>query len=295
MIKLIVSDLDGTLLNSKQQISDRTLRAIKQIQRKGLRLLINTEQNYFDAKKLLDAYDISCDIACFGGSCIFDTSGDQLHASYIPTKRIPEMLRIFGSCRTFYEIHSTRGLCVLGSKEGYTNYLSSEVVPALRAEFPSQTLDQESYICERLENAHFYDNGQLLLSENPQIIKITTQSLDQQKLEQLTNSLHTQVPHFAVSHQSSYRLDITAVNALKGAAVHFYTEKYQIPLKDTMVIGDSENDYSMLSIPGIHSVAMENACDMIRNICVYQTRANTRDGIAYIINCILADRENFKL
>ena len=60
-------------------------------------------------------------------------------------------------------------------------------------------------------------------------------------------------------------------------------------------IGDSENDYSMLSIPGIHSVAMENACDMIRNICVYQTRANTRDGIAYIINCILADRENFKL
>ncbi len=70
MIKLIVSDLDGTLLNSKQQISDRTLRAIKQIQRKGLRLLINTEQNYFDAKKLLDAYDISCDIACFGGSCI---------------------------------------------------------------------------------------------------------------------------------------------------------------------------------------------------------------------------------
>lgn len=50
MIKLIVSDLDGTLLNSKQQISDRTLRAIKQIQRKGLRLLINTEQNYFDAK-----------------------------------------------------------------------------------------------------------------------------------------------------------------------------------------------------------------------------------------------------
>ena len=112
MIKLIVSDLDGTLLNSKQQISDRTLRAIKQIQRKGLRLLINTEQNYFDAKKILDAYNIPCDIACFGGSCIFDASGHQLHASYIPTKRIPEMLRIFGSCRTFYEIHSTRGLCV---------------------------------------------------------------------------------------------------------------------------------------------------------------------------------------
>ena len=114
MIKLIVSDLDGTLLNSKQQISDRTLRAIKQIQRKGLRLLINTEQNYFDAKKILDTYEIPCDIACFGGSCIFDAYGHQLHASYIPTKRIPEMLRISVPVVLFYEIHSTRGLCVLG-------------------------------------------------------------------------------------------------------------------------------------------------------------------------------------
>ena len=49
MIKLIVTDLDGTLLNSKQQIRTQTHREIKQIQRKGLRLLINTEQNYLDA------------------------------------------------------------------------------------------------------------------------------------------------------------------------------------------------------------------------------------------------------
>ena len=74
-----------------------------------------------------------------------------------------------------------------------------------------------------------------------------------------------------------------------------YAKKDGLKPEEIIAIGDSENDYSMLSIPGIHSVAMENACDMIRNICVYQTRANTRDGIAYIINCILADRENFKL
>lgn len=288
MIKLIVSDLDGTLLNSKQQISDRTLRAVKQIQGKGLRLLINTEQNYFDARKILDAYDIQCDVACFGGSCIFDASGKQLHASYIPTGRIPEMLRIFGSCRTFYEIHSTHGLCVLGSKEGYANYLSSEVIPALKAEFPQQTFEEAAYIRERLENAHFYDNGQLLLSDTPQIIKITTRSLDQPKLEQLTNSLHTQVPDFAVSHQSPYRLDITAVNALKGAAVHFYTDQYEISLKNTMVIGDSENDYSMLGLPYIESVAMGNADDIIQEICLHHTADNDHDGVAIVLEQVLS-------
>ena len=121
MIQLIVSDLDGTLLNSDQQITKRTIRAIKQLQRKGVRLLINTEMNYFDTQQILETYDLQCDIACFGGSCIFDSYGKQLHASYIPSERIPEMLRIFGSCRTFYEIPSANGLCILGSKTGYKN------------------------------------------------------------------------------------------------------------------------------------------------------------------------------
>lgn len=290
MIRLIVSDLDGTLLDSNRNITDRTLRAIKQLQRKGIRLLINTELNYFDARQILDSYNISCDIACFGGSCIFDASGKQLHASYLPTDRIPEMLRIFGACRTFYEIHSTSGLCVSGSKIGYTNYLLTEVLPSLLKEFPNQKIDTDSYIQERIENAHFYDNGDLLLEENPHIIKITTQSLDQEKLELLTNCLHTKVPDFAVSHQSPYRIDITAVNALKGAAVYFYTNKFDIPLKNTMVLGDSENDYSMLGLPYIESVAMGNADDIISEICLHHTADNDHDGAAIVLEQVISEQ-----
>lgn len=288
MISLIVSDLDGTLLNSERKLSDRTLHAIKQLQRKGIRLLINTELNYFDAQQILDTYHISCDVACFGGSCIFDASGKQLHASYIPAERIPEMLRIFGSCRTFYEIHSTNGLCVSGSKTGYQNYLKTEVLPSLSKEFPSLLKDSDSYIKERIEHAHFYDNGELLLKEHPHIIKITTQSLDQQKLEDLTNALHTQVPDFVVSHQSPYRIDITAINALKGAAVNFYTNKFDISLKHTMVIGDSENDYSMLGLPYIESVAMGNADDIIKEICLHHTADNDHDGAAIVLEQVIS-------
>ncbi len=89
------------------------------------------------------------------------------------------------------------------------------------------------------------------------------------------NSLQTafiRKSHTLQYHPSSpYRLDITAVNALKGAAVHFYTQKYQISLKDTMVIGDSENDYSMLGLPYIESIAMGNADDIIQEICLHHT------------------------
>ena len=68
MIQLIVSDLDGTLLNSDQQITKRTIRAIKQLQRKGVCLLINTEMNYFDTQQILETYDLDIPIS-FAISC----------------------------------------------------------------------------------------------------------------------------------------------------------------------------------------------------------------------------------
>nr|WP_294699958.1 HAD-IIB family hydrolase [uncultured Anaerostipes sp.] len=288
MIQLIVSDLDGTLLNSEQQITERTIRAIKQLQRKGVRLLINTEMNYFDTKQLLDSYDLQCDVACFGGSCIFDASGEQLHASYIPSGRIPDMLRIFGSCRTFYEIHSTNGLCILGSKTGYENYLRNEVIPSIIEENKILNLEPDAYIQHRIEHAHFYDNSRLLLDENPRIIKISTQSPDVDKLNILTDTLHTQVPDFAVSSRSPYRLDVTAVNALKGSAVNFYTSLYDISLRNTMVIGYSENDYSMLGLPHIESVAMGNSADIIKDICLHHTAGNDEDGAAIVFEQVLS-------
>ena len=63
-------------------------------------------------------------------------------------------------------------------------------------------------------------------------------------------------------------LDIARVLESVKNAVSYGVRMEDDPVSYTHL---SENDYSMLSIPGIHSVAMENACDMIRNICVYQT------------------------
>ena len=103
------------------------------------------------------------------------------------------------------------------------------------------------------------------------------------------------IPGLAVVSTVPTDIEITSIHAQKGSTLLDYAKRDGLTPDEIVAIGDSENDYSMLSIPGIHSVAMENACDMIRNICVHQTRANTRDGIAYIINCILADRENFTL
>ena len=147
---------------------------------------------------------------------------------------------------------------------------------------------------ELVDNVIFVDGQEAFLNSDHRILKITSNSPDHESLKKLRVELE-KIPGLAVVSTVPTDIEITSINAQKGSSLLDYAKKDGLKPEEIIAIGDSENDYSMLSIPCILSVAMENACDMIRNICVYQTRANTRDGIAYIIICILADRENFKL
>ena len=58
-----------------------------------------------------------------------------------------------------------------------------------------------------------------------------------------------------------------------------------------MAIGDSENDYSMLSLQLAYTVAMGNAMESIKKIAKCQTRSNVEDGVAYAIETLILSEE----
>ena len=116
------------------------------------------------------------------------------------------------------------------------------------------------------------------VAQNADFVKLTQDILD-----------------LAVANTSVADIEITSIHAQKGIGLMDYAKTKGYQADEIVAIGDSGNDYSMLSLPGIHSVAMANATEEIQNVCVYRTRDNANDGIAYIIRCILADRNNFEL
>ena len=67
MIRLFASDMDGTLLNDKGYISDRTINAVKKLQKHGIHFIVNTGRDYRAAKRELDAASLSCDMICTVG------------------------------------------------------------------------------------------------------------------------------------------------------------------------------------------------------------------------------------
>ena len=69
MIKLISSDMDGTLLDSYRQITPINVEAIKRAQENGINFIINTGREYPNARGLVEAAGLKCDLICSNGAC----------------------------------------------------------------------------------------------------------------------------------------------------------------------------------------------------------------------------------
>lgn len=293
MIRLISSDMDGTLLDSYRQITEVNIHAIRKLQENGIEFIINTGREHPNVVGILKEAGLQCDMICSNGSCGFDKAGHLLFEHTIPKKTVQKIFDTFRRFGMVPSIFTKDGRISLLQRDEREKYTREILVPAIQVNHPDFEYTEAEFR-SLIDDVIFVDGEDTLLSSDHNILKITSNSTETETLKVLRAELE-KIPGLAVVSTVSTDIEITSEDAQKGIALLQYADRFGYQPEEIVAIGDSENDYSMLSIPGIHSVAMENASDEIRNICVYQTRANTRDGIAYIISCILADRENFEL
>lgn len=109
MIRLFASDMDGTLLNDKGYISDRTINAVKKLQKHGIHFIVNTGRDYRAAKRELDAASLSCDMICYSGACTYDVHGNGFHIASLPKSIAKQILTVFERHGAFADIATEYG------------------------------------------------------------------------------------------------------------------------------------------------------------------------------------------
>ena len=109
---------------------------------------------------------------------------------------------------------------------------------------------------------------------------------DVEQLEKLSDELKEN-PAVAVASSFIYNQEITAVEAQKGPVLKEYIESLGYTMDEVMVLGDSLNDYSMISMDFGATVAMENAVPEIKKAAKYITKSNNEFGVAYAIDQVL--------
>lgn len=288
MIRLFASDMDGTLLNSSGVISKYTADSIRRLQTCEIEFIVNTGRDYTSAKKELDAAGISCNMICCSGACTYDQYGNPSNIASLPKSTAKKILELFQQHGAFADIYTEIGKTSVDGYDRFLSYYREEVFPALKEEHKVYYQTPKDFQ-KMTSQVHFFENADSLLDTPIPIYKISTTFLDPQKISILRKEVEA-IKGLHIASTSPTNLKITQEKAQKGYALLQYAKQKSIDPSEILAIGDSENDFSMLSLNLGSTVAMANADPSIKRICRAETLSNDEDGAAVLMEGLVTER-----
>jgi Cof subfamily protein (haloacid dehalogenase superfamily) len=285
MIKLIASDMDGTLLGSDQKISRENLEAIRMAQKRGIKFAIATGRAYGDVKPFLDEYGLTCECVVMNGSEYRDIAGEIVEGIYIDKRKVAEIIRVVSERNLAVEIYANDGYYTVNTKEE----ILDSMVKRSKIFRPHLTEPDEIYR-NALNHPHFVNmkyitNMDEFLKSETQIGKFVSFADSPEEFNGLGERLDA-LGGIAVSSSFTTNIEINDMNATKGKIVAKAAARMGIAKNEVAILGDGLNDYSMfMEFP--NSFAMNNAIPQIKAAAQYVTASNVEHGVAKAIYRIL--------
>ncbi len=263
--KILFTDLDGTLLDDQKKISSYTLDTIHNMLKAGHKFILSSGRPLNSV--LMVAKEFGFDgsgsyVSSFNGGLIYDCGANRiLLRSAIPM-----------DCAVYLFAEAKKaGLHI-------HTYSATHIVSRM------DTPELKEYQAHIKMPSIISDDIRATLTEEP--MKIIVMDLNgRERLEQFRAEHADWAKDKVSSTFSSPRLlEYGSLASTKGNAVKFFCDYYQIPIANTIAVGDEENDTSMIEVAGI-GVAMKNGTQITKNTADYVTvNDNNHDGIAEVIN-----------
>lgn len=283
---MIALDMDGTLLNSKKEISPENLAAILEAQAHGYEIVIATGRFSGDAWRILRPYGFSHWLISSNGAMTHSPEGDILGTTPMQAKDVAEAMKWLDHNGYYFEVTSDRGIHAWLQHHGS---LLEELEPLKRAE-PETDIQRLRDVITTWSDIKGYTpigSIQELMALDEEWHNILVISFTP---EMLTKGMK----HFehwgrlTLSTSWRYNFELMALATSKGNALLQLGERLGIPMAETMAIGDNHNDLSMLTT-AVYGVAMGNAEEVIRNQCPIVTHSHENHGVARAIQALLKE------
>jgi len=291
MIKLIASDMDGTLLNSDHKIPKENIELIKFVQKNGIQFVVATGRAYYEALPALNDESIKCDVISFNGGIIYDKNGNIINITPMKLKDLYYTIEILKSLEISYQLYTKNTIYTNSIETDITAYI--DLIRANGEEPNEQHLRQEAR--NRLALGHIteVDNIELYLNqENNPAIKVIGISNDLEKLKHATELLSGN-DNISVTSSGANNVEIMDRKATKGEALKIVAEIHDINLKNAIAIGDNLNDQAMLDIVE-YSIAMKNGNKELKKTAKFITeKTNSEGGVADSVMKLLKEKNEF--
>ncbi|MEC1290623.1 Cof-type HAD-IIB family hydrolase [Bacillus mojavensis] len=285
-MKLIAIDLDGTLLNSKHQVSSENENALRQAQQEGIEVVVSTGRAYFDVVSIFQPLGIKTWVISANGAVIHDPDGSLFHSETIDKKRAFDILSWLESENYYYEVFTDASIY---TPQNGRQLLDVELdrVKSANPEADLSVLIQAAEVQYSQSGFAYIDTFQELFEEDKQIdfYNILGFSFFKEKLKAGWQRYQHDKDLTLVS-SADHNFELSSKKASKGQALERLAKRLNIPMNETAAVGDSLNDKSMLEAAG-KGVAMGNAREDIKAIAGAVTLTNDEHGVAHMIRHLL--------
>lgn len=269
-IKLIAVDLDGTLLNTDHQLSERNENALKSALAKGVKLILATGKSFIAASHLVERLGLQTPTICSQGTAVYNADGSlrtQLTLDPGMTRRVIT----FAEDRGFY-------LALYAGKRILVRQMHSRMTELT-----------EAYHEPRPESV---GSLQAALDNMPANKLIAVLPGDARRITALRWQLSMQINGTGRLLQAgvSDMLEVLPPNASKGMMLKSLLKEMNLSASQVLACGDAENDVEMLELAGI-GVAVSNASDHVKQVADVVVGTNDQDGVAEAIERFVLNGE----
>lgn len=262
-IKLVVSDVDGTLLTSDKRITDAAAAAVRKLHAAGIGFTIVSSRPTVGMTFLIEPLALAMPFGAFNGSSIVSPSLEPIEQHLIPATVVKRCLAVLEQFGTDIWLFSHEQWLI---RDPGGEYVGLEQ-RAIRYE-PTIVTDFAPYLAS--------------------VSKIVGASSDPVLLQRCEDAMHAVVGAEATAVRSqTFYLDITPPGHDKGTFVQAMARRLGIPTASIATIGDMENDLPMFARSGL-SFAMGDAADEIKRHAKHVTASNEDEGFAKAVAMILA-------
>ncbi|WP_338216583.1 Cof-type HAD-IIB family hydrolase [Companilactobacillus muriivasis] len=289
MIKLIASDMDGTLLNEKMEVSSRNIQAIKDAEKNGIEFLIATGRGLSEAKPFLKNH-VHPGFITLNGAEVFDPKEKLISSNPLSREAQKKVVALFNKYNVYFEVITDKGIFSNDREARVTNLANLLMKLNPGTSFKQALKDTQERV--KMMPMNFVDNyNDVLNNDSYQIMKLIGFNEHEHRIlaplkKEITKTIKDVVP----TSSSPNNVEVNSIDAQKGIALLQYADNKNILPEEIMAIGDNLNDYSMIKSAGV-GVAMANAIPAIKAIAQTQTDSNINDGVAQIIEQTIADNQ----
>ncbi len=264
-IKLVATDIDGTILKYNGEFNQSVIDCIHNLDRSGIKVVLVTGRMHKSAQKIADELGLTTPIVSYQGALVRNKE-QILYERYIPNETTKRILDWGLKQDIHINLYMNDELYVEKENEFTRKYASHQHIPFNIQPFNSIKLNNVNKIL-----FIDYDNAD--------------------KVTMITNKLQEDFPELYIVKSTDFFCEVCHTEATKGDGLACIQNFYGITKEETLSIGDHNNDLELLMSGGV-KVAMGNATEELKKIADFVTDTIENDGFVKAVETYIKEGAN---